>query len=73
MPLYEAQRLFGNIGEIVGANTAFLRDLESYAESRERERRGSGRISTGNLGEIVYRNVSVHTRMGDFRGQGRTS
>ena len=28
IPLYEAQRLFGNIGEIVGANKAFLNQLE---------------------------------------------
>ncbi|PWN86609.1 hypothetical protein FA10DRAFT_270161 [Acaromyces ingoldii] len=68
MPLYEAQRLFGNIGEIVGANTAFLRDLESYAESRERERRGSGRISTGNLGEIVYRNMACFSCYSEYFG-----
>lgn len=33
IPLYEAQRLFGNIGELLGANMAFLQDLESAAQS----------------------------------------
>lgn len=59
IPLYEAQRLFGNIGELVGANTAFLRDLETYVESREHEHELSGRLSTGNLGDVIYRNVSL--------------
>jgi hypothetical protein len=49
LPRYEAQRLFGNIGEIVGANMAFLRELELCVQSAERE----------NLGDVLHRHVSA--------------
>lgn len=51
IPVYEAQRLFGNLGEVLGANMAFLKDLERFLEIRSRS-------STSDLGDIVYRNVS---------------
>ncbi|KAN0065296.1 hypothetical protein ACQY0O_001131 [Thecaphora frezii] len=51
IPIYEAQRLFGNIGEIVGANRAFLIDLETLAA------RGGEAVRAG-LGDLVYRHMS---------------
>lgn len=57
IPLYEAQRLFGNIGEVLGANAAFLNDLQGYLEAHEQGKRS---IS---LGEVIYRNVGVLGRV----------
>lgn len=56
IPLYESQRLFGNIGEILGANMAFLRDLEEYMAARTR---GTEEVGSTRLGDIIYRNVSL--------------
>jgi hypothetical protein len=52
IPLYEAQRLFGNIGEILRANTIFLEALEGFLDMRNR------RQESENLGDVVYNNVS---------------
>jgi hypothetical protein len=52
IPLYEAQRLFGNVGEVLGANSAFLKDLETYLEARKRG------VTNVSLGDLIYRHVS---------------
>ncbi|UZJ51544.1 hypothetical protein CBS101457_000864 [Exobasidium rhododendri] len=52
IPLYEAQRLFGNIGEVLGANRAFLEDLEGYLDARNKKR------TCVSLGEVVYNNIA---------------
>ncbi|CCF47991.1 hypothetical protein NDA11_002901 [Ustilago hordei] len=51
IPLYEAQRLFGNIGEIAGANRAFLNDLERLASQ------GQDVLRAG-LGDVLYNHMS---------------
>ncbi|PWZ01851.1 hypothetical protein BCV70DRAFT_198132 [Testicularia cyperi] len=51
IPLYEAQRLFGNIGEIAGANRAFLNDLESL------QRQGKEALLT-RLGDVLYQHMT---------------
>ncbi|GAC77159.1 hypothetical protein PANT_25c00006 [Moesziomyces antarcticus T-34] len=51
IPLYEAQRLFGNIGEIAGANRAFLNDLERLASQ------GQDSLRAG-LGDVLYNHMS---------------
>lgn len=53
IPLYEAHRLFGNVGEILGANTAFLHDLERFMANQ------TAGADLNQLGELVYRNVST--------------
>ncbi|CEH12302.1 hypothetical protein CBOM_00300 [Ceraceosorus bombacis] len=50
IPRYEAQRLFGNIGEIVGANRAFLSDLEKCVKGGKRDR--------DRLGDVVHRHMA---------------
>lgn len=52
IPLYEAQRLFGNVGEVLGANQAFLKELEALLKQGvdECKRR---------IGDVVYKHVSV--------------
>ncbi|EPQ30883.1 uncharacterized protein PFL1_01780 [Pseudozyma flocculosa PF-1] len=59
IPIYEAQRLFGNIGEIVGANQAFLNDLDALAAS------GPDAIRAG-LGDVVYRHMSCFSCYTDY-------
>ncbi|KAJ9475651.1 DH domain-containing protein [Pseudozyma hubeiensis] len=51
IPLYEAQKLFGNIGEIAGANRAFLNDLERLASQ------GHDSLRAG-LGDVLYNHMS---------------
>lgn len=51
LPLYEAQRLFGNVGELLGANMAFLQDLEECL------REGGWEALKGSVGDIAHRNV----------------
>lgn len=51
IPLYEAQKLFGNIGEIAGANRAFLNDLERLASQ------GHQALLAG-LGDVLYNHMS---------------
>ncbi|GAC94569.1 hypothetical protein PHSY_002142 [Pseudozyma hubeiensis SY62] len=51
IPLYEAQKLFGNIGEIAGANRAFLNDLERLASQ------GHDSLRAG-LGDALYNHMS---------------
>ncbi|KDN38200.1 hypothetical protein K437DRAFT_259490 [Tilletiaria anomala UBC 951] len=50
LPLYEAQRLFGNIGEIVGANKAFLQQLESLMQ-------GGLKHALQGLGDAMYQHM----------------
>lgn len=63
IPLYEAQRLFGNIGEIVGANMAFLRELEGYISDRVKGKTGR---ANGELGEIIYRNIACFSCYNEY-------
>lgn len=57
IPLYEAQRLFGNIGEIVAANQAFLADLEELMAE-------GVHVLAARLGEVVLRHVSAQLSRG---------
>lgn len=52
IPLYEAQRLFGNVGEVLGANQAFLKELESLLKQ------GVGECKR-RIGDVVYKHVSI--------------
>lgn len=63
IPLYESQRLFGNIGEILGANMAFLRELEIYLSDRVK-----GKIEEGGceLGDIIYRNIACFSCYNEY-------
>lgn len=53
IPLYEAQRLFGNVGELLGANMAFLQELEALSQSDEDATQLKQRI-----GDVTHRHVS---------------
>uniref|UniRef100_V5ESS8 DH domain-containing protein n=1 Tax=Kalmanozyma brasiliensis (strain GHG001) TaxID=1365824 RepID=V5ESS8_KALBG len=59
IPLYEAQRLFGNIGEIAGANRAFLNDLERLVLQ------GHDALRAG-LGEVIYNHMSCFSCYTDY-------
>lgn len=54
IPLYEAQRLFGNVGELLGANTAFLREMDLLLQQ------GGGRLDAlkANIGSLAHNHVS---------------
>lgn len=60
IPLYEAQRLFGNIGEVLGANSAFVKDLESFMKDRKNEKETAG------LGDLVYRHISCFSCYNEY-------
>lgn len=53
IPLYEAQRLFGNVGELLGANTAFLRELDELMEADS-----SMETLKSHIGRVFYKHVS---------------
>ncbi|CAO1638739.1 unnamed protein product [Sympodiomycopsis kandeliae] len=53
IPLYEAQRLFGNVGELLGANMAFLQDLEALTHADPQMNRLKATI-----GELAHRHVA---------------
>lgn len=53
IPLYEAQRLFGNVGELLGANMAFLQDLESLAQAD-----GDMSHLKARIGEVAHRHMA---------------
>ncbi|TKY88305.1 hypothetical protein EX895_002657 [Sporisorium graminicola] len=59
IPLYEAQRLFGNIGEIAGANRAFLNDLERLAAQDQDSFRAG-------LGDVLYDHMSCFSCYTDY-------
>ncbi|KAJ1021190.1 hypothetical protein NDA16_003976 [Ustilago loliicola] len=59
IPLYEAQRLFGNIGEIAGANRAFLNDLERLASQ------GQDSLRAG-LGHVLYNHMSCFSCYSEY-------
>ncbi|CDU23628.1 uncharacterized protein SPSC_02257 [Sporisorium scitamineum] len=59
IPLYEAQRLFGNIGEIAGANRAFLNDLERLAAQDQDAFRAG-------LGDVLYNHMSCFSCYTDY-------
>ncbi|SNX86759.1 uncharacterized protein MEPE_05468 [Melanopsichium pennsylvanicum] len=59
IPLYEAQRLFGNIGEIAGANRAFLNNLEHLASQ------GQDALRAG-LGEVLYNHMSCFSCYSEY-------
>lgn len=63
IPLYESQRLFGNIGEIVGANMAFLRELETYLSDRVK---GKTKEGGSELGDIIYRNIACFSCYNEY-------
>lgn len=65
IPLYEAQRLFGNVGEIVGANMTFLRELEQYVADRFK---GKSKPGGSELGEIIYRNIACFGCYSEYFG-----
>lgn len=59
IPLYEAQRLFGNIGEIAGANRAFLNDLERLASQGQESLRAG-------LGDVLYNHMSCFSCYSEY-------
>lgn len=61
LPVYEAQRLFGNAGELLGANMAFLQDMEERLEAGGSSS-GSWDALKASIGEIAHRNVSAASR-----------
>ncbi|PWN53524.1 hypothetical protein IE53DRAFT_338631 [Violaceomyces palustris] len=59
IPLYESQRLFGNIGEIVGANQAFLFELEALVA------KGAEAVRNG-LGDVVYKHMACFSCYNEY-------
>lgn len=54
IPLYEAQRLFGNVGELLGANTAFLREMEAVIQGDL----GNLEALRARIGDLMHNHVS---------------
>lgn len=56
IPLYEAQRLFGNVGELLGANTAFLREMDEMMAMDS-----SMETLKSHIGTVFYKHVSTES------------
>lgn len=56
IPLYEAQRLFGNVGELLGANTAFLREMDELMMMDN-----SMETLKSHIGTVFYKHVSAES------------
>lgn len=53
IPVYEAQRLFGNVGELLAANLAFLREMEGLVQHDN----GLASLKS-RIGELMHRHVN---------------
>lgn len=63
IPLYEAQRLFGNIGELLGANLAFLKEMEGLLQGQD----GLDALKSC-IGEVVHRHMACFGCYNEYFG-----
>ncbi|CAO1622447.1 unnamed protein product [Parajaminaea phylloscopi] len=62
VPVYEAQRLFGNVGELLGANMAFLREMESLLQASA----GGLQELKDNIGTVLHNHMACFSCYNEY-------